>query len=82
MLSLSREHLVRNCEKLSKDKVKYKLKTADLAKKYKDKIRQAAKKGSITVNKAIFSDAQESTYSMEQVRQLLGNLQFSDSKSD
>ena len=76
------EHLVRDCERFSKDNVKYKLKTADIAKKYKDKIRQAAKKGGITVNEAAFSYAQESTYSMEQVEQLLGNLQFSDSKSD
>ena len=37
------------------------------------------KKGSITVNKAVFSDTQESTYSVEQ---LLGNLQPSGSKSD
>ena len=76
------EHLVRDCEKFNKDKVKYKLKTMDHAKKYKDKIRQAAKRGNIKVNKAIFSNAQESTYSLEQTEQLLGSLQFSDSISD
>ena len=59
------EYLVRDCEKFKKDKVKYKLKTMDLAKKYKDKIRQAAKKGNITVNKATFSDTQVSTYFVE-----------------
>ena len=77
-----KEHLVRDCEKFGKDKVKYKLKTTDLAKKYKDKIRQVAKKGNIMMNEAAFSNAQESNYSVEQVEQLLGNLQFSDSKSD
>ena len=50
------EHLVRDCEKFNKDKAKHKCKTADLAKKYKDKIRQAAKKGNITVNEAMFSE--------------------------
>ena len=34
------------------------------------------------VNEATFSDAQESTHSVEQAGQFLGNLQFSDSKSD
>ena len=39
------EHYVRDCKKFTKGKAKYKLKTMDLAKKYKDKFRQAAKKG-------------------------------------
>ena len=43
---------------------------------------QAAKKGSMTVDEAIFSNAQEMTYSMKQAEQLLGNLHFSDSESD
>ena len=34
----------------TKDKAKYKLKTTDLAKKYKDKFRQAARKGNITIS--------------------------------
>ena len=34
------------------------------------------------MNEAAFTNAQELTYSMEQVEQLLGNLQFSDSESD
>ena len=41
-----------------------------------------AKNGSITVNEVALSDAQESTYSVEQVEQLFGNLQFSDRESD
>ena len=34
----------------------------------------------MTINEAIFSASQESTYSMEQAKQLLGNMQFSDSE--
>ena len=82
VITANGEHFFRDCEKFGKDKVRYKLKTEDPAKKYKDKIRQAAQKGSIMVNEAAFSDAQELTYSVEQVEQLLGNLQFSDNKSD
>ena len=44
------EHSVRDCKKITKDRAKYKLKTVDLTKKYKDKFRQAAKKGNISVN--------------------------------
>ena len=75
------EHLIRDCEKFSKDKTKYNLKTTDLAKKYKDKLRQADMKGNITVKEAAFSYAQESTYSVEQAEQLLWNLDFSVIKS-
>ena len=38
------EHLVRDCEKFNENKVRYRFKTADLAKNYEDKIRQAPKK--------------------------------------
>ena len=44
------EHCIRDCEKSTKDKAKYKLNTADLARKYKQKFRQAARKGNTTVN--------------------------------
>ena len=47
------EHHIRDCEKFTKDRSKYKLKTADHAKKYKDKFRQAARKGNIMVNEAL-----------------------------
>ena len=76
------EHLFRGCEKFSKDNAKYNLKTTELAKKYKDNLRQAVKKGNITVTEVAFSNTQELTYSMEQAEQLLGNLHFSDSESD
>ena len=82
MLLCQGEHLVRDCEKLNKGKVKYNLKTVDLAKMYKDKIRQAAKRGNIMGNEATFSNAQESTYYVVQAEQLLLNLQFSNSNSD
>ena len=76
------EHLVRVCEKFSKDKTKYNLKTADLAKKYKEKQRQAVKKGNITVNEAVFSNTQELIYSEEQAEQLPGNWHFGNIDSD
>ena len=77
-----RDHLIRDCMKFSKDKTRYNLKTTDLARKYEDKLRQAVRKGITTVNEAAFSNTQELTYSMEQVEQLLGSLNFSNSESD
>ena len=71
------EHHIRDCKKFTKDKAKYKLRTMDLAKKYKDKFRQAARKGNMTVSEE--SSVPESTFSVEQ---LLGNLRLSDSESD
>ena len=46
--------------------------------KCKDKIIQKAKKDNISINEATFSTGQESTYSVEQAKQLSGNMQFSD----
>ena len=74
------EHCMRDCKIFTKDKAKYKLKTVDLAKKDKDKFRQATRKGNITVSEV--SSVPESTYSVEQGEQLLGNLRFSDRESD
>ena len=74
------EHHVRDCKKFTKDKAKYKLKTTDLTTKYRDRFRQTTRKGNITVSEV--SSVPESTYSVEQVEQLLGNLKLSDSKSD
>ena len=68
-------------QKITKDRAKYKLKTADLTKKYKDKFRQTARKRNTTVSEAMLSSAPESTYLVKQVEQQLGNLRFSDSKS-
>ena len=47
----------------------------------KDKIIQEARKDNVSINETTFSTSQESTYSAEQTKQLLGNIQFSDSKS-
>ena len=66
------EHWIKDCEKFTRDKAKYKLKTADLAKKYKSKFRQAAKNGSISVNEV--TSALELTYQVGQVEQLLGTV--------
>ena len=49
--------------------------------KCKDKIIQKARKNNISINEATFSTSQESTYSVEEAKQLLGNMQFSDSES-
>ena len=43
---------------------------------------QQAKMENISINKAIFTTTQESTYSMEGAAQLLGNMHFSDSESE
>ena len=59
---------------------KYKLKTMDLTKKYKDKFRQAARKWNIIVSEV--PSVLESTYLEEHVKQLLGNLRLSDIESD
>ena len=42
---------------------------------------QKARKDNVYVNEANFSTGQESTYSVEQAKQLLGNMQFSNSES-
>ena len=49
--------------------------------KCKNKIIQKARKDNISINEATFSTSQESTYSVEQAGQLLGNMQFSDTES-
>ena len=76
------DHHLKSCNKFSKDKAKYKLKSADMFQKCKDKIMQQAKKENVSINEAAFMMAQESTYSVEKAEQLLGNMHFrgSDSK--
>ena len=76
------DHHLKNCEKFSKDKAKYKLKSVDMFQKCKDKIMQQAKKENVSINKAAFAMAQESTYSVEEAEQLLGNMHFSGSDSE
>ena len=72
---------IRGCDKFKQDKARYRLKTSDITQKCKDKIIQKAKKDNVSINEATFSTSQDSTYSMEQAEQVLGNMQFSDSES-
>ena len=78
MLLLWRGTLHQGLQKIYK--IKYKLKTVDLNKKYKNKFRRAAKNGSILLNE--IASVPESTYPVEQAEQLLGTLGLSDSESD
>ena len=74
------EHCIKDCNKFAKDKAEYKLKTANLAKKYKSKFRQLGKIGSISVNK--ISSALGLTYQVDQAEKLLGTLRLSNSNSE
>ena len=42
---------------------------------------QKARKDNESISEAILSTGQEPTYSMEQAKQLLGNMHFNDSES-
>ena len=75
------KHHIRDCNKFTQDKAKYKLKTSDIMQKCKNKIVQKAKNDNLPINEATFSTNQESMYSVKQAEQLLGNMQFSDSES-
>ena len=50
--------------------------------KCKDKIMQQAKKENMSINETAFATVQESTFSVEEAKQLLGNMCFSDSNSE
>ena len=50
--------------------------------KCKDRIIQKARKDSVLINEATFSTGEDSTYYVEQAKQLLANMQFSDSELD
>ena len=69
------EQCIKDCEKFTRDKAKYKLKTMDLTKKYKNKFRQAAKNGNISVNE--IASVLEMAYLIEKAEQLLGSLGLS-----
>ena len=49
------EHCIGECEKFKKDKEKYNLSRADIAKKYKERLLKNAKKSNISINKATLS---------------------------
>ena len=66
------EHHINEFEKFKKDKAKYNLSRADIAKKYEERILKNAKKSSIFINEAALSNkSQESTYSIQQAEQLI-----------
>ena len=75
------EHCIRDCTMFTEDKAKYKLKTTDIMQKCKDKIIKKARKDNVSINEATLLTSQESTYSVEQSKQLLGNMQLSHSES-
>ena len=72
------DRLLKECNKFTKDKTKYKLKSADMFRKCKDQVIQQAKKENVSINEAMFTMVQELTYSVEEAEQLLGNMCFSD----
>ena len=75
------EHCIRDCNKFMQDKAKFKLKTAEIVQKCKDKVMQKARKDNASINEVTFPTGQESMYSVKQAEQLLGNMQFSNSES-
>ena len=67
--------LIKDCVKLAKEKSQDKQDT-EVARQYKNKLRDVVQWGNITVNEASFARAPETTYSIEQMEQLTGNLQL------
>ena len=66
--------MVKDCIKLAKEKSREKEKDTDVARHYKKKLRDAVQRGNITINEVSFTRTPETTYSMEQMEQLLGYL--------
>ena len=65
------------------DKDKYNLSRADTTKKDKERLLKNTKKSNISINEATLSSrSEESTYSMEQTKQLIRGMQLSDTGSD
>ena len=70
------EHLIKDSFKLAKERSQDKQKDTEVDQQYKNKLRDAVQRESITVNEALFAGAPETTYSVEQMEQLIGNLQL------
>ena len=67
---------------LKKDKDKYSLSRAEIA-KYLERLLKNARKSNVTINEAALSSRpQESTYSVDEAEQLIGGMQLSDTSSD
>ena len=77
------EHGIDKYEKFKKNKDKYNLGKANLAKKYRRRLLRNTKKKNISVNEAaLSSQTKESTYSTEQAEQLIRGMQLNDTSSD
>ena len=70
-------------QKFRKDKDKYSLNRAEIAKKYQERLHTNARKSKVTINEAALSSRpQESTYSMKEAKQLIRGMQLSDTSSN
>ena len=67
---------MKDCVKLVKETSWDKQKDIDMARHYKNKLQDAVQRGSITISEVLFARAPETTYSVAQMEQLLGNLQL------
>ena len=66
-----------------KDRNKYNLSRADIAKKYKERLLKNAKKSNILISEAALSSRpQESNYSIEQAELLIRGMQLTGTRSD
>ena len=64
--------MVKDCIKLAKEKSRDRQKDTDMAKHYKNEIQDVVWRGKITINEVSFTRVLETTYSIEQMEQLLG----------
>ena len=67
---------MKDCDKLAKEKFWDKQRDREVARQYKNNLGDAMQRGKITINEASFARAPETTYSMAQTEQLIGNLQL------
>ena len=66
-------HCITNCSQYLKDKDKYKCTTQQIKQGFQDKLKQGAKKNSISINEAYFENEKDHNpddYSEEQVEEL------------
>ena len=77
------KHSIDTYKKFKKDKDKYNLGRGDISKKYTKRLLMNTKKSNISINEAAQSSRpQESTYLIEQAKQVIGGMQLSDTGSD
>ena len=73
-----KKHMAKEYIKLLKERSREQ-KDTDMARCYKKKIWDVVQRGNITINEMSMARALETTYSMEQMEQLLGNMQLDNS---